>query len=125
MFHIAFLRCIVSPQVLTILNNANERKERNTTTTFLSSQVTSFIVVCCENARSPQSHLTLRPYRLQATRLFCPWDSPGKNTGVGCHALLQGTILAQRLNPHLLGVLYWQVDSLPLAAPGKPLNVVA
>ena len=27
---------------------------------------------------------------LGLTRLFCPWDSPGKNTGVGCHALLQG-----------------------------------
>jgi len=28
-------------------------------------------------------------------------DSPGKNTGVGCHALLQGSFLTQRLNPHL------------------------
>ena len=30
-----------------------------------------------------------RPHRLQSTRLPCPWDSPGKNTGVGCHFLLQ------------------------------------
>ena len=29
------------------------------------------------------------PHRLQPTRLRCPWDSPGKNTGVGCHFLLQ------------------------------------
>ena len=29
------------------------------------------------------------------TRLLCPWDSPGKNTGVGCHALLQGIFPAQ------------------------------
>ena len=29
------------------------------------------------------------PHRLQPTRLLCPWDSPGKNTGVGCHFLLQ------------------------------------
>ena len=29
------------------------------------------------------------PYRLQPTRLLRPWDSPGKNTGVGCHFLLQ------------------------------------
>ena len=29
------------------------------------------------------------PHRRQATRLSCPWDSPGKNTGVGCHFLLQ------------------------------------
>ena len=31
----------------------------------------------------------LRPRGLQPTRLLCPWDSPGKNTGVGCHFLLQ------------------------------------
>ena len=31
----------------------------------------------------------MRPHRWQPTRLFCPWDSPGKNTGVGCHFLLQ------------------------------------
>ena len=29
------------------------------------------------------------PHRRQPTRLSCPWDSPGKNTGVGCHFLLQ------------------------------------
>ena len=32
----------------------------------------------------------LRPYGLQPTRFLCPWDFPGKNTGVGCHFLLQG-----------------------------------
>ena len=31
----------------------------------------------------------MRPRRRQPTRLPCPWDSPGKNTGVGCHFLLQ------------------------------------
>ena len=31
----------------------------------------------------------VRPYGRQPTRLPCPWDSPGKNTGVGCHFLLQ------------------------------------
>jgi len=33
---------------------------------------------------------------------LCPWDSPGKNTGVGCHALLQGIFLTQGLNLGLL-----------------------
>ena len=33
---------------------------------------------------------SLRPFGLQPARLLCPWDSPGKNTGVGCHFLLQG-----------------------------------
>ena len=40
-------------------------------------------------AKSRQSCPTLRPQRRQPTRLPCPWDSPGKNTGVGCHFLLQ------------------------------------
>ena len=31
---------------------------------------------------------TVRPHRWKPTRLPCPWDSPGKNTGVGCHCLL-------------------------------------
>ena len=47
--------------------------------------------------RVPSSHLLLllsrfsrvRLHRRQPTRLPCPWDSPGKNTGVGCHCLLQ------------------------------------
>ena len=32
---------------------------------------------------------SVRPHRRQPTRLLCPWDSPGKNIGVGCHFLLQ------------------------------------
>ena len=32
---------------------------------------------------------SVRPHRQQPTRLPCPWDTPGKNTGVGCHFLLQ------------------------------------
>ena len=40
-------------------------------------------------AKSLQSCLTLRPHRRQPTRLHRPWDSPAKNTGVGCHFLLQ------------------------------------
>ena len=44
-------------------------------------------------------------------------SSPGKNTGVGCHALLQGIFLTQGSNPHLL---HWQVDSLPLSHLESP-----
>ena len=40
-------------------------------------------------AKSLQSCPTLRPHRRQPARLPGPWDSPGKNTGVGCHFLLQ------------------------------------
>ena len=38
---------------------------------------------------------------LQSTRLLHPWNSPGKNTGVGCHFLLQGIFLTQGSNPGL------------------------
>ena len=44
-------------------------------------------------------------------------DSPGKNIGVGCHALFQGIFPTQGLNPRLLCL---QPGSLPLAPPGKP-----
>ena len=40
---------------------------------------------------------------------------PGKNSGVGCHFLLQGIFPTQGLNPHLL---HWKADSLPLVPPG-------
>ena len=43
-----------------------------------------------------------------------------RNSGVGCHFLLQGIFLTQGLNLCLLGLLNWQVDSLPLMPPGKP-----
>ena len=56
------------------------------------------------------------------TRLLCPWDSPGRNTGVGCHTLLQGIFPTQGSNPHLLCLLLWQAGSLLLASPGKPSN---
>ena len=38
---------------------------------------------------------SLRPYGLWPARLLCPWDSPGKNAGVGCHALLQRIFLTR------------------------------
>ena len=46
---------------------------------------------------------SLPPQGLQPTRLICPWNSSGKNTGVGCHFLLQGIFLTQGLN---LGLQY-------------------
>ena len=57
--------------------------------------------------------------------LLGPWDSPGKNTGVGCCALHQCIFPTQGSNPHLLCLLPWQVVSLPLALPGKPVHVHA
>ena len=45
---------------------------------------------------------SLRPSGLQPTRFLCPWGSPCKNIGVGCHALLQGIFPSQESNPGLL-----------------------
>ena len=50
---------------------------------------------------------SLWTHGLQPTRLLCPWDSPGKNIGVGCHALLQGIFLTQGLNPCVLHLLHY------------------
>ena len=54
------------------------------------------------------------------SRSICPWDFPGKNTGVGCHFLYQGIFLTQGSNPHLLKLLHWQADSLTLHHLGGP-----
>ena len=59
----------------------------------------------------------LRPHGLQPSRLRCPCDFPAKNTGVGCHSLLQGIFLTQGSDPCLL---HWQADSLPLSHLGSP-----
>ena len=53
---------------------------------------------------------------LWPTRLLCPWDFPGRNTGADCHFFLQGTFPTQGSNLH---VLHWQVDSLPLSHQGS------
>ena len=62
------------------------------------------------------------------SRLLCPWDSPGKNTGVGCHFLgsldpfprshSRGIFLTQGSNPHLLHLRHWQADSFTTPPPG-------
>ena len=49
-------------------------------------------------AKSLQSCPTLRPHRRQPTKLPHPWDSPGKNTGVGCHI---NSVLQKVKDPHL------------------------
>ena len=59
-------------------------------------------------------------YGPKLTRLLCPWNFPGKNTGMGCHFLLQGIFPIQGSNPSLLCLLHWQVGSLPTVPPGKP-----
>ena len=75
----------------------------------------------CVHANLLQLCSTLRLYGLEPARLLCSWDSPGKNTGVGCHALLQGLFQTQGLNPPLLMSPALAGKFLPLVPPGKPL----
>ena len=49
---------------------------------------------------------------------------PGKNTGVGCHFLLQGIFLTQGSNPRLSCLLHWQVDSSPLCYLARLLSLI-
>ena len=59
---------------------------------------------------------SLRPHGQSSPRFLCPWNSPGKHTGVGSHSLLQGIFWTQGLNP-----VSWLEDRFFLFEPeGKP-----
>ena len=74
--------------------------------------------LCCHCWSVAESCLTLRTRGLYPARLFCPRAFPGKNTGVGCHFLLQGIFLTQGSNPHLQ---HWQqVEFITTEPSGKP-----
>ena len=61
---------------------------------------------------------SLRPYGLSPARLLCPWNSPGKNTGVGCHALLQGSSWPRDLTLSPTATVL-HADSSPLSYWGR------
>ena len=53
---------------------------------------------------------SLWPHELRPARLLCPWSSPGKNTGVGCHFLLQGMgIIGNRHLSMVLILEHWDI----------------
>ena len=60
---------------------------------------------------------SLRPHGQYSARCLCPWNSPGKNTGVGCHSLLQRIFPAQGLN---LGLLSCRQILYHLSHQGSP-----
>ena len=66
------------------------------------------------------SHVcSLWPHRLYPARFPSPWNFPGKNTGVGCHFLLQGIFMTQGSKSCLLP---WQAASLPLSHLRSPAH---
>ena len=61
-----------------------------------------------------------------ACQALCPWNFPGKNTGVGCHFFLPpGTLPDPGSNLHFLHLLHWQADSLPLSHLRSPIIMFA
>ena len=64
-----------------------------------------------------QSCLTLCDPMDCDPKLLCPWNSPGKNTGVGSHSLSPGDLSDSGIK---LGSLALQEDSLPSEPPGRP-----
>ena len=73
-------------------------------------------------AKSLQSYSTLgSPMNCCPPASSVQGDSPGENTGVGCHALFQGIFPAQTWNPRVSYIsCIRQAGSLPLAPPGRP-----
>ena len=69
----------------------------NWTTKEFFPQIQALGCVTCSVMSDP-----LRPYRLDPARLLCPGDSPVKNTGMGCHFLLQGSFQPRESNLGLL-----------------------
>ena len=73
------------------------------------------VYCCCLLTKLSDSFATLWTV---ATRLLCPWDFPGKNTGVSSHLLLQGIF------PIHSCLLHWEVDSLLLSHQGSPQKMI-
>ena len=63
---------------------------------------------------------SVRPHRWQPTRLCRPWDSPGKNTGVGCHFLLQGMKL--KSESEVFQSCPTRIDPMDLSLPGSSVH---
>ena len=63
----------------------------------LSWRILSITLLACAAAAAKLLvvSVSVRPHRWQPTRLLCPWDSPGKNTEVGCHCLLRKNMYRQ------------------------------
>ena len=77
----------------------------------------STMMLCCAQSFSCV-RLFVTPWTV-AHQAPCPWNFPGKNTGAGCHFLLQGIFSTQGSN---LCLLHWQVDSLPRYHLGSPFK---
>ena len=83
-----------------VVKNTNELCRK------LCPLVVQFRVTCVLSCFSCVN--SFQPRGLQPTRLLCPWGSSGKNTGVGCRALIQGIFPTLGSNPCVLGLLHYR-----------------
>ena len=70
-----------------------KKKKASKEKMYYISQFLQLKIVALLFGRSVASNSFCDPMDRKPTRLLCPWDFPGKNTGVGCHFLLQGIFL--------------------------------
>ena len=77
----------------TVLDLQKNWKDSTASSWIACTQISIFISHISVSVSLSVMPDSLRPHGLQSTRLLCPWDPPGKDTGVGCHFLLQGILL--------------------------------
>ena len=82
-----FLRIFTLPSLYMCLCVQDTSHSGLKSTLMTSLELGSLCCCCCKVASVVSD--SVRPHRRQPTRLPRPWDSPGKNSGVGCHFLLQ------------------------------------
>ena len=95
----------------------NRKGERKTKREFTKDFLNVSVYVCATSLQSCPTFCD--PMDCSPPRLLCPWDSPGKNTGVGCH-FLPGDL------PHSgmeLRSPTLQADAVTSVPPGKPLRM--
>ena len=80
-------------------------------------KISPFSSLCCAMVNCSVVSDSFQPHELYLQGSSCPWDSPGKNTGVGCHALLQGIFPSQGSNP---GILHCRKILYHLSHQGSP-----
>ena len=78
------------------------------------------LIISCDQSLSCVD--SLQPHGLYSTRLFCPWNFPGKNIGVGFHVCLQGTFPTHGLNR--ITCFGRQITNLPLCYLGSPSLII-
>ena len=113
----------IGKQLIQFINNnnknpkqPNQKMDRKSKQTFLQrTQITKKYSAMCSVMSD-----SLRPHGLQPTRLLCPWNFPGKNTGVGCHFYFQVIFLTQGSNPNLQRLLHCEWVLYPLSHQGSP-----